>query len=55
MNGVSKKLCISIIGIQAIIQMSDGSVDKFRYALLIAGVIVVYKVIQFLIDRKKSD
>ena len=54
MNGVSKKLCISIIGIQAVIQMSGDSEDKFCYAVLIVGIVVVYKIIQFLIDRKGS-
>lgn len=54
-NGISKKLCISIIGVQAIIQMSQDAPDKFKYALLIAGVIVFYKMLQFLIDRKKKS
>ena len=53
MNGVSKKLCLTIIGIQAIIQMSDGSEDKIYYALIIAGLVVLYKVIQGVIDWKK--
>ena len=52
-NGVSKKLCISIIGVQAIIQMSQDAPEKFKYALLVAGVTVFYKVLQYLIDRKK--
>ncbi len=52
-NGVSKKLCITVIGVQAIIQMSADAPEKFKYALLVAGVIVFYKTLQFLIDRKK--
>ena len=51
-NGVSKKLCLTIIAIQAIIQMSNGSEDKIYYALIIAGLVVVYKVVQALIDWK---
>ena len=53
-NGVSKKLCISIIGIQAIVQMANGSTEKFRYAVLVAIVIAMYKVVQFMLDRKKG-
>ncbi len=53
-NGVSKKLCITVIGVQAIIQMSADAPEKFKYALLVAGVIVFYKTLQFLIDRKKN-
>ena len=54
MNGVSKKLCITIIGIQAIIHMSEGSEDKLYYALLIAGLVVVYKAVQAVMDWKKG-
>ena len=53
-NGVSKKLCISIIGIQAIVQMANGAEDKFKFAILIAVVIAMYKVVQFMLDRKKG-
>lgn len=52
-NGVSKKLFIVVLGLQAIIQMSVDAPEKFKYALLVAGVIVFYKTLQFLIDRKK--
>lgn len=50
---MSKKLCVVIIGVQAIIQMSEGAAEKFKYALLVAGLVVFYKTLQYLIDRKK--
>lgn len=50
MNGVSKKLCISILGIQAIVQMSTDAENKLIYACLIVGIVVVYKGVQALMD-----
>lgn len=52
MNGVSKKLCISIIGVQAIVQMAADATatDKFRYALLITGIVILYKLVQAFMD-----
>ncbi len=52
MNGVSKKLCISIIGVQAIIQMSQDATDKLPYAMMIAGIVVTLQVIQVFKDWK---
>ena len=52
-NGMSKKLCALLLGLQAIIAMSADAEEKFKYALLVAGIIVFYKMLQFLIDRKK--
>ncbi len=52
-NGMSKKLCALMLGLQAIIAMAATAEDKFKYALLVAGLIVFYKTMQFLIDRKK--
>ncbi len=52
-NGVSKKFCAVLIGVQAIITMSQDAAEKFKYALLVAGLVVFYKTLQFLIDRKK--
>jgi hypothetical protein len=52
-NGVSKKLCITLIGIQAIVQMAEGSPEKFKYAALVAGLIVIYKAVQAFLDWKK--
>ncbi len=53
-NGMSKKLFMGTIGVQAIVAMSVEATDKFKYALLVAGVIVFYKSLQFLIDRRKQ-
>ena len=53
MNGVSKKLCISIIGIQAIIQLSQGATNKFWYAGLIFGIVVIFKITQVYKDLNK--
>ncbi len=53
-NGISKKVFIATIGVQGIITMADGAEEKFRYALLVAGVIVFYKVLQFLIDWRNN-
>lgn len=51
-NGVSKKLCISIIGIQAIVQLSADEESKILYALLITGIIALFKIVQYLLDKK---
>lgn len=53
MNGVSKKLCITLIGIQAIVHLSQDSTDKLKYACLIAGLVVIYKAVQAFLDWKK--
>lgn len=52
---MSKKLCLSIVGIQAIVGLSADTPDKFWYAVLVLGVVVVYKVIQAVLDRKKDE
>lgn len=54
MNGVSKKLCISLIGVQAIVHMSaDVPGDhKIWYAVLVLGIVVVYKCVQAFVDWK---
>ncbi len=49
-TGVSKKFCISIIGIQAIVQLSQDAPNKFIYACLIVGVVVVFKITQVVKD-----
>lgn len=49
-TGVSKKFCISIIGIQAIVQLSQDSANKFWYACLVVGVVVVFKITQVVKD-----
>ena len=49
-TGVSKKFCISIIGIQAIVQLSQDAADKLIYACLIVGVVIVFKITQVVKD-----
>jgi len=55
MNGMSKKLCISIIGVHAIIAMAADSEDKLPYAIIVAGLCVIYKLTQGFIDWKRKD
>ena len=50
---MSKKLCMCIVGINAIIQMSQGSENKIWYAAIIAGIVVVYKFTQAYLDKNK--
>lgn len=54
MNGVSKKLCITMIGIQAIVHMSQDVDNPYHYACLIAGMVIVYKLVQCRIDVIKT-
>ena len=54
MNGVSKKLCMTMAGIVAITQLADGAEDKYPYGIMIVVVCVVYKVIQGWIDSKEK-
>lgn len=56
MNGVSKKLCISLIGVQAIVHMSNdaSAEDKIWYAVLVLGIVVVYKCVQAFVDWKNN-
>ena len=42
-NGISKKVFIATIDVQGIINMADGAEEKFKYAVLVAAVIVFYK------------
>ena len=54
MNGVSKKLCITLIGVQAVVHLAQDAPDKTRYAVMVAAMIVVYKLVQCRIDVMKS-
>ena len=53
-TGLSKKLCITLIGIQAIVHLSLDAPEKLWYACLVAGVITVYKLVQCRIDVMRS-
>lgn len=56
MNGVSKKLCISLIGVQAIVHMSADApeADKIWYAAMVLVVVIVYKCVQAFLDWKNN-
>lgn len=53
MNGVSKKLCIAVVSITAIVKLAEDAPNKLPYAIGVVVICVVYKVIQGWIDRKK--
>ena len=53
-TGISKKVFIATIGVQGIINMADGAEEKFKYAIVVGVIVIVFKVLQFLIDRKKE-
>ena len=50
MNGVSKKLTITMIGIQAVVHLAQDAPDKTRYAGMVAVMIIIYKLVQMRID-----
>jgi len=52
MNGVSKKLFITVVAIQAVVGLSDGADDKWPYALVIGGIFFIYKITQGFLDWK---
>jgi len=54
MSGVSKKLCITLIGIQAVVHMADDATEKFPYGCLIVGMVIIYKLVQCRIDVIRS-
>jgi hypothetical protein len=57
-NGISKKLCIAMMSVQAIVTLAGtGDDDKFKYAILVAIICVVYKVAQVVSDflRRKQE
>ena len=54
MNGVSKKLCIAVVGIAAISDLADGAPNKLPYAIGIAIICIVYKLVQGYIDSRKG-
>ncbi len=53
-TGISKKLFIATIGVQGIVNMAEGAEQKFKYAIVVGIIVVVFKILQFLIDRKKQ-
>lgn len=55
-TGVSKKLCITAASIAAIVSLSSGvpATEKWKFAAAIAGLCIVYKLVQGFIDWKKK-
>ncbi len=53
-NGVSKKLCITGFGIAMIVQLGENAPDKLPYAIAVAAIVVVYKLIQGAIDWRSA-
>ena len=49
-NGVSKKLFITVVCVQAVVGLSDGADDKWPYALVVACIFAVYKIAQSILD-----
>ncbi len=47
---MSKKLCIVMIGIQAVVHLSQDEPNKIYYAGLIAFMVATYKLVQMRID-----
>ncbi len=54
MNGVSKKLCMTMAGIVVVGQLADGAADKLPYAIIVGVVCVIYKVAQTVLDWKNG-
>ena len=47
-QGVSTKLTMSIIGVQGILELGRDADCKFKFAVLIAAIVIVFKVSQLL-------
>ena len=53
-KGVSKKLFAFVISTQAVVGLAEGAEDKFKYACVIGGIFIVYKLAQGFIDWSKN-
>lgn len=53
-NGVSKKLCTAVLGITALTNLAEDAENKLPYAICIAVICIVYKVIQAVHDHKEK-
>lgn len=53
-TGVSKKLFITVICIQAVVSMSDDVENKWPYAIAVSVMFLIYKVSQTIIDLNKG-
>lgn len=54
-NGVSKKLCITAVGIAVVTQLAAGAEDKLPYAIVIGCMCITYKLVQGWIDGKSKE
>ncbi len=52
MNGVSKKLCVTLALGAMILQMSDGAENKMPYAIIIGVICIAYKLVQGYLDSR---
>ena len=53
-GGVSKKLFITVVCVQAVVGLADDAEDKLKYAIIIGIIFLIYKVSQTIIDRSKN-
>ena len=53
-TGVSKKLFITVVCIQAIVQLADGAEDKWPYAIVVCCMFGMYKLAQTFLDWSKN-
>jgi hypothetical protein len=49
-NGVSKRLFLAVVCIQAVVGMSEGVADKIWYACIVAGIFLIFKLGQVILD-----
>ncbi len=52
MNGVSKKLCMTAVSIAAVVTLAEDAPEKWKYAVIIAVICIVYKLVQGALDWK---
>lgn len=55
MNGIPKKLCVAIVGIQAVVTMSDEAEPKWPYVAAVVAICIVFKAVQAWLDKKESN
>ena len=53
-NGVSKKLFITVVCVQAIVGMAEDAEDKLPYAIVICVIFGIYKLVQGWIDKNSN-
>ena len=53
-NGVSKRLFLATICVQAVVNMAEGVADKIWYACIVAGIFLIFKIGQVVLDWKNN-